>query len=67
VIEGRVKLTIKDTSFTETPLVSPLLENPTWSTILNTVNEMLKDCTPSIGFLQDIIPYDAGVYEIAFS
>jgi hypothetical protein len=67
VIPGKVKLVIDDQEINSKPITSLLLENPTWKDILQEGNHMLKHCQTPIGFLEAIVPIDAGTYQLKFA
>jgi hypothetical protein len=67
VISGKVRLSINDTFINEEQIFSLELTDPTWKDLLEEVNSMLKNCTVPIGFLENIVPLDAGTYQLIFS
>jgi hypothetical protein len=67
VIEGKVKLIINDPEIHKHSISSLSLENPTWTDILQEANYMLARCDTPIGFLEKIVPLDAGTYELVFA
>ena len=67
VIEGRVKLVIDDPYINKSEVFSLELTDPSWKDILQETNNMLRDCDTPIGFLENILPQDAGTYQLIFS
>lgn len=67
VIEGKVKLIIDDPAINKNEVFSLELTDPSWKDILQEANSMLKDCDTPIGFLENILPRDAGTYQLIFS
>ena len=67
IISGKVKLIINDSFINEEQLFSLELSDPTWKDLLEEINNMLKNCTVPIGFLENIVPVDAGTYQLIFS
>ena len=67
LIEGKVKFLINDPDINPEEIFSLELTDPTWKDILQTTNDLLKNCVTQIGFLENIIPYDAGTYQLIFS
>jgi len=67
VIEGKVRFIIDDPYINKSEVFSLELTNPSWKDILQEANNMLKDCDVPIGFLENILPRDAGTYQLIFS
>jgi hypothetical protein len=67
VIEGKVKLIIDDPAINKNEVFSLELTDPSWKDVLQEANSMLKDCDTPIGFLENILPRDAGTYQLIFS
>ena len=67
VIQGEVQFIIRDEDQGREPIKSSVLNNPNWKSILQAANDMLQHREPSIGFLEDIVPIDAGTYELVLS
>jgi hypothetical protein len=63
-IPGNCKLVIKENS---KEFFSEPLHDPTWTDVLQNLNTLLGKTDSQIGFLEAIMPLDAGVYEAQFS
>jgi len=67
VIEGKVRLIIDDPYINKAEVFSLELTNPSWKDIFQEANSMLRNCDTPIGFLENILPRDAGTYQLIFS
>lgn len=64
ILNGECKFSINNSIFSSEHLISDIVSNPTWRTILNICNDMLGKCDlHNTGFLCDIIPSGEGMYE----
>ena len=63
VFQGPCQFMIDYWRVSETPLFSPIYENPTWKDILNACNDMLQEGDRCGVFLEGIHETKKGLYE----